>query len=536
MVGQSVYEQKSSRVDQTAFRRPGIRGRSWLLACAVGLIAGGALLAAGSRGQKTIYECGPLSDAHRLFANDCAACHEAWQGPWQRLVSLDFSSKVRSVSDSKCKVCHSGAAHHPRQPAAHDILSCADCHREHRGRAELAEVRDRACLACHRDLEQHGSDIVFSSHITGLDRDSGHPEFALHRAADTAGSTLPFGTGRTRKLAVELRHAGDDNLLRARGVAEEGERDAPGDQRQWRDPGRIRFNHARHLGPAGVKTLDGRTVVLTDNCQRCHTPTADGRFMQPIHYETHCRECHPLDPHDRYGHAERFQLPHEEPEIVLGFLIHALSQSAGDKSRESDDAAERPRRSFPDLLYSPELTEMDAEELSRQLSTADDYIQRHVHWLFGAEAKGGCRYCHDVETRPPAASQPADGGDTRQLDARIAARWKIVPPAIPRRWLHHGEFDHSRHRAVSCRECHRARTASGAVVPVEESRNTSDILIPGIENCRQCHSRDGQDNAGRLQPLATSCTDCHLYHNREAGSQFRGQLDTQFKPSETFSR
>ena len=48
-----------------------------------------------------------------------------------------------------------------------------------------------------------------------------------------------------------------------------------------------------------------------------------------------------------------------------------------------------------------------------------------------------------------------------------------------------------------CTECHaKAKT----------SRETADVLIPGIETCRDCH-RPGADSA------ESRCFECHVYHD-----------------------
>src|SRR5262249_14389843 len=60
-----------------------------------------------------------------------------------------------------------------------------------------------------------------------------------------------------------------------------------------RDPGTLRFNHSKHLNPAGVLVPGGaaRRVLA---CADCHTPDPERRGMRPIQYERHCRACHPL--------------------------------------------------------------------------------------------------------------------------------------------------------------------------------------------------------------------------------------------------
>src|SRR5439155_13824458 len=60
-----------------------------------------------------------------------------------------------------------------------------------------------------------------------------------------------------------------------------------------KDPGTIRFNHAVHLIPEGVRGGDGKPEKL--ECRICHREDSAGRYMQPVHYEERCARCHPLD-------------------------------------------------------------------------------------------------------------------------------------------------------------------------------------------------------------------------------------------------
>lgn len=144
----------------------------------------------------------------------------------------------------------------------------------------------------------------------------------------------------------------------------------------------------------------------------------------------------------------------------------------------------------------------------------------------------------------------------------------IVPPSIPERWLQHSEFDHAAHRVTSCVSCHmteketrfidwktiqlkekdiaegkdpekheldelkkRAKALYGE--PSKEdlaayktdpkilekfpnmtdkdlykgiSSKTTDILLPKIGICMECHKPEGGARA--------NCVECHIYHDR----------------------
>ncbi len=64
-----------------------------------------------------------------------------------------------------------------------------------------------------------------------------------------------------------------------------------------------------------------------------------------------------------------------------------------------------------------------------------------------------------------------------------------------------GRFNHDMHRnGLTCLDCHN----------VMNSELTSDLNLPGVKSCIECHGpKGGIDN---------SCMRCHTYHNSPVGS------------------
>ncbi len=91
--------------------------------------------------------------------------------------------------------------------------------------------------------------------------------------------------------------------------------------------------------------------------------------------------------------------------------------------------------------------------------------------------KQKCEFCHVMKGQPG------------QLP-------ETVPTAIPVRWLPHAVFDHGAHRPVACAECHQAA----------KSTETTDVLLPSVKVCRECHHERGGARA--------RCVECHLYHDK----------------------
>ena len=256
--------------------------------------------------RNAVFQAERVSAAHSTFAQDCGKCH---QSSWQTALRLvTINSDHRSVSDQACRDCHQATTNHAAGvvPAEH----CAACHQEHRPDSELTAVINSRCIDCHREL--HRPDDGKTGFVATIDDfaegDAGHPEFALRRTSDT--------------------DVGDGHAARKVGtfVARSPE---PG---QWVDRGGLKFNHAHHLNPKGVKAPGREVKVL--KCADCHVEVENGRYMKPINFEQHCKSCHPLTLSEQL--SELGTAPHGSVDEVYGFLrratIEARNRSADGKS------------------------------------------------------------------------------------------------------------------------------------------------------------------------------------------------------------
>ncbi len=426
------------------FRRPRRLKRVRGLVTWTVLLVSTALIAALTwlPGNRQIYQAASVSTAHALFNEDCQACHDATFGTAKRLLSGD--NAVRSVTDEACLRCHAGDVHHARQVGK---TACVGCHHEHQGLKAMARVEDGHCTSCHADLKSHtdttkpgDADRPFRDVSTFLGGARPHPPFFL-----------------------------SDNP---------------------QDEGTIRFNHQAHMNPKGL-LVAGSLERKTLRCTDCHQTDDAGRYMRPINYPTHCRECHPLNVQVSGSitelaareEADRFRNepaahptgPREGPETVRAIVrdrfIRFAQQfpSVHHERTRSERAHPLPGRPKP---ASPANGRSGADWAEQQLGEAS-------RLLF--EGAGGCRYCHRVA----AESSP----ETDRLP-----RFEL--PQINSRWFPHSVFSHERHRSLDCRQCH-AQSA--------ESRLTSDVLMPTLQSCQQCHN-------GKTQGARTDCVECHAYH------------------------
>jgi len=122
------------------------------------------------------------------------------------------------------------------------------------------------------------------------------------------------------------------------------------------------------------------------------------------------------------------------------------------------------------------------EEVRSIAQCAAEEVQAAETFLFMANRQHGCPLCHVVQ--PQAADSPLP---------------TIVKTAIPRRWLPHSVFNHLAHARAgrSCEDCHgKART----------SMQTTDVLLPEIASCQECHPGAGE--------VRSACVTCHMYHDR----------------------
>lgn len=404
----------------------------WLLGAPIGVCL--IWLAAESAfGNRRIYQVAPVSPGHLEFNNDCGQCHTGVFQTVRRLVN----PQARTVPDSVCNQCHGDTPKHSiyqvRDP------NCTECHREHGRMPTLTHVGDQHCTSCHGDLHRNDdSACEILSPIRGFVNDD-HPDF------------------------------------------------------RWpRDNGTVRFNHAVHLKE---NLLDKDRKPVTLDCNACHQSDTDGRYMKPIRYELHCKECHPLsiqvvgelqDPEVRTA-AETFRqepAPHKEPAVVRAALAERYSRFVKEHPEVVRSPLTAQSDRFPPGRPRPPVVIADAEPWANyQRQTAERLL------FLGA---GGCRYCHAVRT---ISWKPEDLP-------------KVAATNIRPRWLSHSIFSHESHSTVSCTDCHCQAACS---------EKTSDVLMPAIRTCQECH----HPQAGSVSLARTDCVECHRYHDSRKEHWFR---------------
>ena len=358
------------------------------------------------------------------------------------------------VSDDACLKCHDAPAHHAEK--VDFTARCGSCHVEHKGSLRLASTENVSCTQCHADLRTRNGSPQYVREVKDFDKE--HPEFAALR---------------------------------------------PG----ARDPGQVKLNHYAHLRP----NLAGPTGPVQMDCQDCHRlrlaamdgtwpyampqamsqsmsqpiprPIAAGMsadlkhapsqdYMAPIVYATQCAGCHVKD----LQFDKRFDqvAPHDKPEVVQAFLIQKYSDYFASHPGALKEAV-APERILPSTVKLPLPVPRNRQEwMDQQIMLAD-------RLLFDK----GCKLCHVMIE--------GNGAEGNALPM-------VAKSSIPARWFLHAEFDHDSHRLLTCTACH-TRTP--------DSRQTADILLPGIESCRDCH----EDGGPRHDAASGRCSECHAYHD-----------------------
>ncbi len=411
----------AQRIDLQYFQGPHpLRRWRFLLSLGVPAVVLLWLAWAGAAHNQQIYSSGSMSGAHAVFGIRCDTCHVARAGAFRRL-----------PDDRACLACHDGPIHHPNQVFT---PRCADCHREHRGRVRLADIRDSACTQCHANLQTQSGLSAFAPHIEGFN--TRHPQFA------------PLRDG-------------------------------------YKDPGTIKLNHHVHL-KADLRDPDGRSVQLT--CADCHrtpairapwpygtaefrtvatqqkqnplAPTPTRAYLAPLEYAKACAACHLLLFDQRFTQ----QVPHDTPEVIHTFVVKKFDEYIAGHPAELRTASERVWLPEKPLAPPPRIL-TPRQWVTERVAEAEELLWRKT-----------CKECHTMTFSSPAALPT------------------VAKSAVTVRWLPHAVFDHESHTMLSCTSCHTGaltsqETADVLLPGIETCQQCHHSGSEAAEaRCFECHT------------------------------------------------
>ena len=357
--------------------------------------------------------------------------------------------------------------------AAHSgfIQDCDSCHQ-----APFAAVRNDACLACHTNQAHHsdrpeilalgdmGDARCGSCHLEHTGRDAliarntalctDCHEDPTRRFADAQLPPVGSFDGDHPGFTLNLPAWKGRERLRTELAQEPG---------PAREVSNLTYPHDVHVAAEGIASPDGKRVLV---CADCHRPM--GTSFAPIRMEDHCLSCHRLDfDPDTPGR----RLPHRAPGEVAAIILDHYARVAltgGVNEPSAPEAVRLLRRPGQALRAEEREAAMNWAE-ARARETMDDVFSRRV-----------CVECHKVlRTDDPALP------------------WNVEPVALTASFLTGARFDHAAHRTEECSHCHEAA----------RSKESGDVLVPTIANCRECHA-----DPGTRGKLGTTCVDCHGFH------------------------
>lgn len=357
----------------------------------------------------------------------------------------EFSARA---ADLACLSCHDGPMHHENQVRA-DVPNCATCHMEHRGRVNIVAGSNISCSECHSHLKVSAGNTVYITNILTLE--DGHPEIAALR-------------------------------------------------KNFKDPGTILLNHSIHMKPIR-RGPNGPLVQM--ECTDCHRPEAAkaswpyadsnyvdakvsydskdvllpvktatlqprhvmGRaYLAPVKFSTACAACHLLTFDKRFD----IGAPHDKPDVIHAFVIKKFQEYIATHPAEVRVVRD-PQRGLTGKPLPPEVRVLSpAQWVAERAADAEELLWRKT-----------CKQCHALN---------------KVKDANLP---RVAEANVTERWMPHARFDHDAHRGFSCVGCH-----PGALT----SKETSDVLVPPLANCKTCHA-PGPDHA------ESRCFECHTYHD-----------------------
>ena len=220
------------------------------------------------------------------------------------------------------------------------------------------------------------------------------------------------------------------------------------------------FSHKVHLDRSGISSPEGDTVM---ECRDCHRE-AGARF-RPLSMLKDCQQsgCHAL----------RFKPPAAGRRVPHGSVPEVMQAL-----RDYHTATVIGKLAAGEKLLCGE----GKNPIERALDCAYSNADANAKLLFSAET--GCGLCHEII---------AD-------EANKAAPWKVAPVYVTRHWLRNAKFPHDRHNVSKCTECHDKM----------QSGKSSDVMIPAIEKCRECHT----GSKPTKNRISSSCGYCHSFHQK----------------------
>ncbi len=352
---------------------------------------------------------------------------------------------------------------------------CATCHEK-----AFEKVTDKACVSCHKKTYHHVDpnffdlDTLHNSPCASCHEDHNGKRQLVQRD-DTLCSQchgnlkVQIGDDTVLEDASDFEHdhpAFKPTLISYEDGQEITERDLMLQDVNIREFSNLNFPHAPHVSRKGLETIDG---IFRLWCDDCHIHEPGQNHFRPIDFNALCKDCHQLS----FEATDPFRVvPHGQS----GEVMHVLQEYYATRALEGDYHGDG---DVPDIVAQGRFPgeSLTGEERMIALDWARNKAEEVAADVFEFSL---CIECHEVEKvkdDPP--------------------RWEIAPVRINQHFLPRAKYNHDKHLTMNCTTCHWAA----------ESEKSSDLLLPTIDSCQECHGGIHAENK-----LQSTCVDCHGFH------------------------
>jgi predicted CXXCH cytochrome family protein len=399
---------------------------------------------------------------------------------WRSSLTAQTTTNTQTVSHQFIaeQLWSSGPLHSAHQVALGN--ECQSCHT-----TPFQQVTDQACLNCHKNTNDHifkneknsKSHAELFANMTCQDCHKEHNEPAqlvnredalcvdCHKTLETKVT----GFDQKQHPEFELSVLTPEIIRSIGSLSQNWKIEKRSAIEKNREESHLKFSHQVHLD---VNKVQDQTSSQALDCSQCHQLSADQEHFVPITMEQHCSSCHTLsfDPEQ-----PKKQLPHADVDNIYAALEAHFLGLAFDDAKKSFI----PPRRLPAKTPEPPLCKNDYD-CAQQLVVAE--AERQF-------TQKGCVTCHVIES--------LEGTDAR-------SRWQVLPVKLNSDWYAAAQFNHQSHLTqkgeagnAACFTCHKA----------DISKESADVLIPGIDNCLACHGDKSVSDKVILE-----CVSCHQYH------------------------
>ena len=364
---------------------------------------------------------------------------------------LGNMSRGHHLIGAKCNVCHQRAFE------AVPDKACESCHKTVARHVEDKTLHTNAfkgmrCVECHHDHRGEKGQVIQDAQCVIC-----HAKIKGKNDKTKLANVRDFGTDHPVFSLTFGTGRKDSDAVRV----------PQSDKAKLVEKSGLKFSHKIHLDKKGVSSPEGDTVL---ECRDCHRLDDAGARFKPISMEKDCQQsgCHAL--RFKPPAAGRHVSHGSERDVMIALReYHATmvigKMAAGEKFQCGDDGVGK-------------------NQIERALGCANNNASVNANALF--ESDRGCGECHEI---------------IRIADDKNAP-WKVAPVTITSHWLRNSRFTHAKHGTAKCTECHDKAL----------SEKSSDVAIPAIEKCRECHV----GNKPVRNRINSGCDNCHSFHNENS--------------------